>query len=287
MSAGIVTTGVILQALGGYVRKPKRFPPQILSLRPFVILTGTLLLCVTAFLPQANAEFCPPGADCQLVAHWNFNSEINGQPPPYPSEETTGPPATAPFLFNDPNPNLAFPPGNINVVTGVGTVLNGGGDPAGGALDVRGNTQLAGHAYCFDIGPINVSGLTSFSVSFALQSLGNIQNPGQFNSFTLSWGTNGTTWTAFSTQPINQDGAYHVYNGQFTVPAGTTTIFLQFCFTGSTNNAEGNHTYIDNIEVDAVIPEPATVIGGVLGVLGLCWHQRRRLRLVLPRLRKV
>ena len=37
---------------------------------------------------------------------------------------------------------------------------------------------------------------------------------------------------------------------------------------------------IDNIQVNGVIvPEPATVAGGLLGVLGLCWFQRRRLSL--------
>ena len=35
---------------------------------------------------------------------------------------------------------------------------------------------------------------------------------------------------------------------------------------------------IDNIQVNGTaVPEPATVAGGLLGVLGLCWHQRRRL----------
>ena len=35
---------------------------------------------------------------------------------------------------------------------------------------------------------------------------------------------------------------------------------------------------IDNIQINGtIVPEPATVAGGLLGVLGLCWHQRRRL----------
>jgi hypothetical protein len=234
--------------------------------------TGALLLAA-AFLPQANAEFCPPGEDCQLLVHWNFNSEIDGQPPPYPSEETTGPPPTAPFLFNDPA--HSFPSGQIVARTGVGTTLNGGGDPAGGALEVNGNTSGLDTEYCFDIGPINVTGLPVISVSFAMQSLG---NGGQFDFFSLNWSTDGVNFTNF--QPltaINQDGLYHLYTAGLTLPAGTTSIFIQFCFTGSRNDAVGNHTFIDNIEIDAIIPEPATVTGGLLGVLGLCWQQRRRL----------
>jgi hypothetical protein len=50
------------------------------------------------------------------------------------------------------------------------------------------------------------------------------------------------------------------------------------------NNAE---TIIDNVRVDGtIVPEPTTVAGGLLGVLGLCWHQRRRLRSILPRSRR-
>jgi hypothetical protein len=56
--------------------------------------------------------------------------------------------------------------------------------------------------------------------------------------------------------------------------------------TGTRNNAEPNHTYIDNIQIDAIVPEPATTVGGVLGVAGLCWYQRRRLIRFL-RLRRV
>jgi hypothetical protein len=37
------------------------------------------------------------------------------------------------------------------------------------------------------------------------------------------------------------------------------------------------------MQINAIVPEPATVVGGVLGVMGLCWHQRRRLiRSLLP-----
>jgi len=39
-----------------------------------------------------------------------------------------------------------------------------------------------------------------------------------------------------------------------------------------------DQTIIDNIRLDGTfVPEPATVMGGLLGVFGLCWHQRRQL----------
>ena len=48
---------------------------------------------------------------------------------------------------------------------------------------------------------------------------------------------------------------------------------LQFSNGGPGNDLE---TIVDNIQMIDV-PEPTTVAGGLLGVLGLCWFQRRRL----------
>jgi hypothetical protein len=248
------------------MRKFKTCRQRALPFRSLLFAAGALLL-TTAFLPQASAEFCPPGATCSLFTHFNFNGLPDDAPPPYTSN---GPAITT--LFNDPA--QSFPSGQISIANGQGTTLNGGGDPAGGALDLRGNTSGLGTSYCFDIGPMNVSGLGQLSVSFALKSVG---NGGQFRQFSLAWSTTGLpgSWTTFSTQAIIQDGVYHLYTAQLPL-TGQTTIYIQFCFTGSTNDANPNNTYIDNIEIDSVIPEPATVAGGVLGVLGLCWHQRRR-----------
>ena len=41
---GIVTNGVILRALGGYMRKFMRFPPRSLRFRLLLILAGALML---------------------------------------------------------------------------------------------------------------------------------------------------------------------------------------------------------------------------------------------------
>ncbi len=265
MPAGIVTRGVILRALGGTMRKFTTCRPRVLPFRSLLV-TACALLAAAAFLPQANAEFCPPGVDCAELQHFNFNNDLPGAAPPYMSVEGTT------TLFNDPLE--AFPAGNIVIADGHGTTDNGGGDLAGNALDLRGNTSGTGTNYCFNIGAINVSGLTEVSVSFALQSVG---NGGQFTTLMLSWSTDGVSWTNFATfTDLQTHGTYFVYDGQFDT-GGATSIYVQFCFTGSTNNAAGNHTYIDNIEINGVIPEPATVLGGMLGVLGLCWHQRRRL----------
>jgi hypothetical protein len=50
---------------------------------------------------------------------------------------------------------------------------------------------------------------------------------------------------------------------------------LQFTRGGLGNNLQ---TIVDNIQINGtIVPEPTTVAGGLLGVLGLCWFQRRRL----------
>ena len=58
--------------------------------------------------------------------------------------------------------------------------------------------------------------------------------------------------------------------------------FFRLVFSGGQSNGNNRETAIDNIQLNAV-PEPSTVAGGLLGACGICWHQRRRLRLILPR----
>ena len=68
----------------------------------------------------------------------------------------------------------------------------------------------------------------------------------------------------------------------FNVAPGTTLLIpqlvLQLHFTLGQSNGVDLQNQIDNITVSGTaVPEPATVAGGLLGVLGLCWFQRRRL----------
>ena len=55
-------------------------------------------------------------------------------------------------------------------------------------------------------------------------------------------------------------------------------LVLRLHFTKGQSNGVDLQNQIDNIQVNGTaVPEPATVAGGLLGVLGLCWFQRRRL----------
>jgi hypothetical protein len=112
------------------------------------------------------------------------------------------------------------------------------------------------------------------TLSFATFGAGN-----GFTGVQLSFSTDGgTTFSAPQAQVLTQ--------GQetitFVVPPGANNapnLVLRLQFTGGGQDAANNiQTFVDNIQINGtIIPEPATIAGGLLGVLGLCWQQRRRL----------
>ena len=66
------------------------------------------------------------------------------------------------------------------------------------------------------------------------------------------------------------------------VPVGANNaplLVLRLEFSGARDtNGNDIQTIVDNIQINGtIVPEPTTIAGGLLGVLGLCWFQRRRL----------
>ena len=121
---------------------------------------------------------------------------------------------------------------------------------------------------------VNSTFLQDLSLSFALDNNGN-----GFNSAQLSYSTNGgTTFTNIGSALAFTTGANQlIATGTFNVPQQPGLI-LRLTFNGGASNGNNRQTVIDNIQLNAtVIPEPATVVSGLLGFCGLCWHQRRRL----------
>jgi hypothetical protein len=148
----------------------------------------------------------------------------------------------------DPDPNL----------TGLGLTRSGANTPA-----------------TFDIPLFSVEGIfQDMTLSFAINALGN-----GFEFANLLYSTDGGgTFTLFSTQKIPEMGTVIISAAVPTVANNAPDFVLRIELTGGQSNGADLQNIMDNIRVEGtIVPEPATVAGGLLGVLGLCWHQRRRL----------
>jgi hypothetical protein len=238
-----------------------------------------------------------PSAHAFLVTYYNFNTEADGTTFPFTSNTTAVPGTQQTHLVNDAT--NAFPGGVVDIDASAGTTLNhwpgGPGQPedvsgAGGALDLSGNANSGitkDTSYCFDFGGISTTGKFDVSLSFAIASVG---NAGQFDTLTVEWGTsasaavpaasypNSVTLSPFTIGLNTSIVTYQQVTGALGAGADDlaagTFVWIQFCFSGSGNNANGNDTFLDNVSVTAV-PEPSSYIGGLLGLFGLCWYQRR------------
>ena len=217
-----------------------------------------------------------PRADADVVAYFNFEGNT------FTSVAAPGPGGMYPFLQNQTilnSPTNPFSPGGLLVVPGVGTTMNqlaGDVPTTNSALALRGNTNGTTSMDCFRFG-VNTTGYAQASLSFALQSVG---NGTQFSQMQVRYSTNGGasfTVTPEGSVSIIRDGLYHIYTFDISGAGNTANALIEVCFTGSTTNAGGNVTRLDNLQINASVPEPATVAGGVLGVIGLCWYHRRRL----------
>lgn len=254
------------------MRKAKRFQRRTLPFR---------LLLTVAVASLLTAALAPKGNAAELI-YFNFEDATIGGPFDPTSDQQPA--------FGGDNPGGGVQASTIvtNLVTTgavAGTLANRtalDSDTAnpGVAMGMRTTPADNGHWVQFSF---NASTFSNMSLSFAINTAGN-----GFNSVTLSYSTNGgATFTNFATQAIPSGGGFNVFT--FAVPSAVDhqpNVTLRMTFTGGTSSGQNLQTIIDNIQLTGV-PEPTTVVAGLLGVLGLCWHQRRRLRLILPRSRRV
>jgi len=127
-----------------------------------------------------------------------------------------------------------------------------------------------GAEVCFTV---NTAGLTQLSLSFAIDNSGNGYNNVDLTANgTSTTGGTGLAITTSSSQTLKFDSTNSTINNY----ANDGNVEFCLVFTGGQSNGVNRQTTIDNIQFTAV-PEPSTVMGGLLGALGLCWHQRRRL----------
>jgi hypothetical protein len=214
-----------------------------------------VFILTAAFAPSANAA---------SITYWNFNDAVEGGPPDLLSDapgEMVGQ-----MLINNYNP------ANYRASVGLPeNIVVGDPEPAGLGL---GLSRSSGNDPAqFDIVLTSTGVFQDMSLSFAINSLGN-----GFENVNFQHSLDGVTFTTYASFVI-EEGPTQIFSAA--VPAAVNNqpfIVLRLEFTGGQSMGNDLQNVIDNIQLNGtIIPEPATVVGGLLGVCGLCWHQRRRL----------
>ena len=246
------------------MRKFKRFPVHSLRFRSLLILTGALML-LAAFAPDAKAA---------LIAYFNFEDAANGSQPDFTSEADQGlgiaTTITTNYIVADQR-TVASTFTDNRFPTDTDTTLHAWGM----------SRTSANNGVHFDIPLFSPQGFfQNMSLSFAISSAGN-----GFTTAIFQYSINGGgTFTTFFTSPLIPPNAITIVSAAVPAAANNAPLLvLRVILTGGTSNGNNAESTIDNIRVEGtIVPEPTTIAGGLLGVLGLCFHQRRRLRLFLP-----
>jgi hypothetical protein len=250
------------------MRKLKTCSPRSLPFRLLLILAGALLL-LAAFAPRANAD-CPA-----CLRFYDFEAPngpygvgLNSDPPALEQ----GPGFNASLLDNDGAP---YPIVNTFRSPGPGIPLN---VPSGAGPNLQSLViTRSGQVNLNIVMPFNsATGIYDIqSVSFASIGSGN-----GYQNVQLQYSVdNGLTWLNLSlNQTIPTSITVITLNSTLASTLDKPNLLVRLHFTNGQSNGVDTQNIIDNIQVNGVaVPEPATVAGGLLGVLGLCWFQRRRL----------
>ena len=240
------------------MRKFKICRPRNLTFRLLLVVAGALLL-LGAFSPRANAD---------LIAYYNFEGpdtpgfpvNLDSHAPAFFSSGNTLTLtyAAGELVEADGLPENRWPTDPDPNLTGLGLTRSGANTPA-----------------TFDIPLFSVEGIfQDMTLSFAINALGN-----GFEFANLLYSTDGgANFTLFSTQKIPESGTVIISAAVPAVANNAPDFVLRIELTGGQSNGADLQNIMDNIRVEGtIVPEPATIAGGLLGVLGLCWHQRRRL----------
>jgi hypothetical protein len=251
------------------MRTFKTCRPRGLPFRLFIVLAGALLL-IAALVPRANAQFVG------TVVYFNFEDSTI-----VPQFLDTAADVIPPLGDNPgggiQNSTLMISDGAnaVHVFTGLMENRTAGDidHPLTNGFGLVLNHTMANPNATLSF-TADTTNLTQLSVSFAVNNQGN-----GYNTVNLSYIIGGVT-TNVGDQGIGtvittiawSSSAFPSLVGAENQPAVTFVL----TFNGGQSNGNNIETLIDNIRLDAA-PEPATVVGGLLGVLGLCWFQRRRL----------
>ena len=234
------------------------------------VVAGVFLL-TAAFAAKANADVLVyfNFEDGTLNSTVDFQSDVVGAPDFNPGGGILGP--------------VTLETNLTTYASVAGTSVN----RTSGDIDITNNLAMGMRTTPPDNGSYiqfhaDTTAFSNMSLSFAIDTQGN-----GFDMVAFSYSTDGgTTFSDPVSQPITSGGGFNTIT--FTVPVGAEgqpDVIFRLTFDGGKSQGQDLQTVIDNIQLTGV-PEPATVAGGLLGVLGLCWHQRRRLRSLVPRLRR-
>jgi hypothetical protein len=184
--------------------------------------------------------------------------------------------------FTSDSPGLQ--PTSISAIIGSFTFPANTGTTVNAVTPITTNTALTLHPDpsgqgAFTLGGLTTTGLTDVHLSFALLSAA---TGGSFTDLSLEYSIDGNSFSPFAS--VTNLTSHTDYNPALTFDVSALTggavdgvsgnnLFFAFGFTGATDSDAA--TFIDNIQVTAV-PEPSSYIGSLLGLLGLCWFQRRR-----------
>ena len=227
-----------------------------------LLFVAALLLFTAAIAPKANAT---------VLIYFNFEDAVLGGPFDPQSDDI-------PPLGDNPGGGVQHSTLTTTFATTAavaGTLINrtaGDIDIANPSLAIGMRTTASDNGGYIQFG-VNATLFSNMSLSFAANTAGN-----GFNNVAFSYSTDGgANFTGAGSHAIASGGGFQIIT--FAVPASVdeqSNVVLRMTFNGGTSHGNNLQTVIDNIQLTGA-PEPTTVVGGVLGVLGLCWHQRRRL----------
>ena len=262
MPGGNDYKSVSLRALGGNIRKFKTCRPRALPFRLLLVVAGALML-MAAFAPSARAD---------LIAYFNFEDSTLGGPPDFTSD-------SPPALLGETTVISTSINSDALITVAPGLALNRwptDQDPNNLALGL--SRSAANSPGNLDI-PLQTSqGLfRDMTVSFAINAVGN-----GYSRATLFYSTDGgvnftNSGNSVTIPNLTREGPVLITLPVPTAANNVPDLVLRIEFTGGRSQGGNLQNVIDNIRVEGIAPEPSTIAGGLLGVLGLCWHQRRRL----------
>ncbi len=220
-------------------------------------------MLMAAFAASAKAD---------LIAYFNFQDSIIQGPPDFTSESDQGLGVDTTITTNiNTNAMTSFTPG---------LTLNRwptDEDPTSLALGI--SRSLGNSPGNLDIPLFTSQGFfQDMSVSFAIDARGN-----GYTLASLFYSTDGGVNFTFSGHSalipnLTRRGGIVITLPVPIVANNAPDLVLRIQLTGGQSEGNNVQDIIDNIRVEGtIVPEPTTIAGGLLGVLGLCWHQRRRL----------